>query len=83
MKMNCVKCNKLHEYMIRIAVGVRWSGDPEDSMRYSSYANGMIEERYICPLCLKDQIFPPLMDTSRGVPVDELQEDKDDAGTDP
>lgn len=81
MKMHCVKCEKLHKYMIRVAQGNKWADDPEGSMRYSSYANGFMEERYICPPCLKDEIFPPLMDSSRGVPVDEFQEDKDDAGT--
>lgn len=78
--MNCIKCNKLHEYMIRCVHGQMWAGDPPDSMRYSSYANGFLEEKYICPDCLRDLMFPPLMDTSRGVPVDEFQEDKDDAG---
>jgi hypothetical protein len=71
---------KLHKYMIRVAKGVKWSEDPEGSMRYSSYANGMLEERYICPDCLKDIMFPPIMDTSKGVPVDELQENQDDSG---
>lgn len=80
MQVQCSECMKLHKYMIRVAKGVKWSEDPEGSMRYSSYASGMLEERYICPDCLRELLFPPLMDTSRGVPVDELQEDKDDSG---
>ena len=80
MQVQCSECMKLHKYMIRVAKGVKWSEDPEGSMRYSTYANGMLEERYLCPVCLKDILFGPIGDTSRGVPVDELQEDKDDSG---
>ena len=86
--MNCCKCDKLHELMIRCAQGQRWALDPPDSMRYSSYVNGMIEEQYICPPCLFIQLgISGAAKAPKGyydeVKSDELQEDKDDAGTDP
>ncbi len=74
MQVQCSECMKLHKYMIRVAKGVKWSADPEGSMRYSTYANGMLEERYICPPCLKIILFEPIGDTSKGVPVDEVEE---------
>jgi hypothetical protein len=40
----------------------------------------MLEERYLCPICLKDILFGPIGDTSDGVPVNELQENQDDSG---
>ena len=85
MQVQCSECMKLHKYMIRVAKGVKWSQDPEGSMRYSSYANGMLEERYLCPPCLFIQLgISGAAKAPKGyydeVKPDELQEDKDDSG---
>jgi len=71
MILECNECRKKHKYLIQVVFGVQFAEDPPNAWRYSTYADGRIEERFLCPPCLKDQLFPPIMDTSKGVPVDE------------
>ena len=70
--MHCEECGGQDKYMIRVATGVQWVGDPPHRWRYSCYADGRIEEKYICPACLRK--FPIIYDTSKGTPVDEVEE---------
>ena len=54
--MRCNECKKHDKYLIRVAEGIKFANDPDSLWRYSTYADGRIEEKYLCPPCLFIQL---------------------------